>query len=106
MVVSFTEFSQWTRESSWVFGTAIKVFENSSERKLILMEWTTKSVPFPLSFILKDRNKASFATCIYICIINKDSFQGVNTVKLFQDTVNFITKNSSSCTFNWDDPVS
>ena len=70
------------------------------------MEWTTNGVQFPLSFILKDRNKASFATSICICIINKDSFLGVNTVKLFQDTVNLITKNSSSCTFNWDEPVS
>ena len=70
------------------------------------MEWTTNGLQFPLSFILKDRNKASFVTCICICVINKDSFQGVNTVKLFKDTVNFITKNSSSCTFNWDDPVS
>ena len=62
------------------------------------MEWTKNGVQFPLSFIFKDRNKASFATSI--CIINKDSFQGVNTVKLFQDTGNFITKNSSCCTFN------
>ena len=54
-------------QSSWTFGTtAIKVFGNSSERKLILLEWTTNGVQFPLSFILKDPNKASFDQFLYL----------------------------------------
>ena len=35
MEVSVTELPQWTSESSWTFGTSIKLLENSSEKKLI-----------------------------------------------------------------------